>query len=43
MYNPANGNLIGEVDDLNAADVKLAIDAAYNAFQGWKSKTAKVR
>ncbi|XP_067931027.1 glutarate-semialdehyde dehydrogenase-like [Watersipora subatra] len=43
VYNPANGNEIGEVSDMNVEDTKLAIEAAHKAFPEWSRKTGKER
>ncbi len=43
VNNPANGDTIGSVPDMNAADTRKAIDAAESAWPNWRSKTAKER
>ncbi|NVO57402.1 NAD-dependent succinate-semialdehyde dehydrogenase [Rhodobacteraceae bacterium B1Z28] len=43
VYNPANGNLIARVADMNVADTSDAIDAAYAAKKAWAEWTGKER
>jgi succinate-semialdehyde dehydrogenase/glutarate-semialdehyde dehydrogenase len=43
VSNPATGEHIAQVSNLGNKDADLAIQAAENAFQEWKSKTAKER
>lgn len=45
VRNPMNGNIIGNVPDMNVDDTKLAIEAAHTAFKStqWTSLTAKDR
>ncbi len=43
VHNPATGELIAEVSNLEPQDAELAIDCANQAFQTWKSKTGKER
>ena len=43
VHNPATGDLIAEVSNLEPKDAELAIKAAEGAFQEWKSKTGKER
>lgn len=45
VKNPANGQIIGSVPNMNEKDAQLAIDAAKKAFysQEWSSLTAKQR
>lgn len=42
-YNPATGEIIGEVPDCTAVDTNRAIEAASNAFADWSSLTAYQR
>ena len=42
VFNPANGELIGDVPNLGVDDVTKAIDSADKAFQSWSIKPAKV-
>jgi succinate-semialdehyde dehydrogenase/glutarate-semialdehyde dehydrogenase len=42
MTDPANGNELGQVADMNVEDTKLAINAASNALPAWSKTTAKV-
>ena len=42
-YNPASGEVIGEVPDCTASDTIKAIQAASNAFTSWSSLTAYQR
>ena len=41
--NPANGEIIGKVPKLGAAETREAIEAANRAFPAWSKKTAKER
>ena len=41
--NPATGEVLGTVPQLDAADARRAIDAANRAFPAWRAKTAKER
>ena len=41
--NPATGEVLGTVPQLDAADTRKAIDAANRAFPAWRAKTAKER
>ncbi len=41
--NPARGDVIAQVADLSVADVRRAIDAAYEAQKPWAAKTGKER
>ena len=41
--NPATGEVLGTVPQLDAADTRAAIDAASRAFPAWRAKTAKER
>src|SRR5437868_2197041 len=43
VKNPATGEIIAEVADLAEDDVREAIEAAHQAFPGWRNKTAKER
>ena len=43
VKNPANGSVVGNVDNSDVAVVKEAIDAAHLALPIWKNKTAKDR
>uniref|UniRef100_A0A182VXG9 Uncharacterized protein n=1 Tax=Anopheles minimus TaxID=112268 RepID=A0A182VXG9_9DIPT len=45
VQNPANGQVLGAVPDMNREDVQLAIDAAHEAFYepSWQNTTAKER
>jgi len=43
VTNPATGETIAEVADLDAQDTRAAIDAAYEAQPAWRAKTAKER
>ena len=43
VHNPATGERIAEVSNLETADAEHAIEAAEQAFQTWKSKTGKER
>jgi aminomuconate-semialdehyde/2-hydroxymuconate-6-semialdehyde dehydrogenase len=42
-YCPATGRLINLVPDSDASDIELAVNAAAQAFQVWKSVTSKER
>mgnify|MGYP002713000812 CR=1 FL=1 len=37
VTNPSNGQLLGYVPDLGVAETRVAIDAAQDAFDGWRS------
>ncbi|XP_071438653.1 succinate-semialdehyde dehydrogenase, mitochondrial [Hetaerina americana] len=43
VINPADGNVIGNVPNMNEADTHEAIVAASNSFQQWQDTTAKER
>jgi succinate-semialdehyde dehydrogenase/glutarate-semialdehyde dehydrogenase len=43
IYNPANGEVIGHVPNLGAAQARAAIAAANAAWPTWRAKTAKER
>jgi succinate-semialdehyde dehydrogenase / glutarate-semialdehyde dehydrogenase len=43
VHNPATGELIGEVSNLDSTDAERAIEAAEQTFQTWKNKTGKER
>jgi succinate-semialdehyde dehydrogenase/glutarate-semialdehyde dehydrogenase len=43
VHNPANGQLIGTVPKMGAAETRRAIEAANAAWPAWRAKTAKER
>ena len=43
VYNPATGELLAEVADASRADAARAIQAAHEAFAGWRQTTAYER
>src|SRR5262245_51803257 len=43
IRNPANGDLLGTVPHMGAAETRRAIDAAHAAFPAWAKKTAGER
>ncbi|HTX48492.1 MAG TPA: NAD-dependent succinate-semialdehyde dehydrogenase [Caulobacteraceae bacterium] len=43
VHNPATGETIAEVADLDAADARAAIEAADRALPAWRGETAKER
>ena len=43
IKNPANGEAIGEVPAMGAAETRRAIEAAHRAFPAWRAKLAKER
>jgi succinate-semialdehyde dehydrogenase/glutarate-semialdehyde dehydrogenase len=43
VRNPANGELVGQVPAMGAAETRRAIDAAEKAQKGWRKLTAKER
>lgn len=43
VLNPANGEKLADVADLDVSDVSRAVDHAYNAQVSWKAKTGKER
>ncbi|MBK8705241.1 MAG: NAD-dependent succinate-semialdehyde dehydrogenase [Saprospiraceae bacterium] len=43
VNNPASGELLAEVPDMDAADTRTAIAAAHSAFPAWRAATAATR
>src|SRR5687768_11657182 len=43
VTNPANGDVIATLPDMNRAETSRAIDAAYKAQKEWAKKTGKER
>ncbi|NUQ25126.1 MAG: NAD-dependent succinate-semialdehyde dehydrogenase [Saprospiraceae bacterium] len=43
VRNPANGEILAHVPDMDAADARRAIEAAHKAWPAWKSATASER
>src|SRR5699024_1833392 len=43
VHNPANGELLGSVPNMGAAETQRAIQAANSALIAWRSKTAAER
>ena len=43
VTNPADGGVIARVSNLDAADVRAAIEAAVRALPAWRAQTAKAR
>jgi len=43
VKNPATGEVLAEVADLDAADARAAIEAAHRALPAWRGMTAKAR
>jgi succinate-semialdehyde dehydrogenase/glutarate-semialdehyde dehydrogenase len=43
VENPATGERIGQVPDMDAEDTRRAIEAAHAAWPAWRAKTAKER
>lgn len=43
VHNPATGELLGHVPDMNAEDARAAVSAAHDALPAWQSQTAKAR
>ncbi len=43
VYNPADGQQIGTVPNMGAAETRHAIEAAHAAWLSWRAKTAKER
>ena len=43
VTNPANGEVLGSIPDMGAAETRRAIDAANTAWPAWRAKTAKER
>jgi succinate-semialdehyde dehydrogenase/glutarate-semialdehyde dehydrogenase len=43
VANPASGEILAQVADLDEADARRAIEAAARAFPAWRKKTAKER
>jgi len=42
-HNPANGEVLGTVPNMGAAETRRAIEAANAAWPAWRAKTAKER
>src|SRR5579862_36731 len=43
VFNPFDGNIIGQVPECGEAETKRAIHAAHEAWDGWRSLSAKAR
>ena len=43
IINPANGEVLASVANGDAADVDIAINAAWDAFPAWRQTTARER
>ena len=43
VHNPADGQQIGAVPNMGAAETRRAIEAANAAWPAWRAKTAKER
>src|SRR5207237_6317202 len=43
VHNPANGEVLGSVPNMGAAEARRAIEAADRAWPAWRAKTAKER
>jgi succinate-semialdehyde dehydrogenase / glutarate-semialdehyde dehydrogenase len=43
VHNPANGDIVGRVPAMGAAETRRAIEAAHRAQKGWRKLTAKER
>lgn len=43
VNNPATGEIIGSAPDFGRSETKTAIDAAYAAFEGWRTRTPDER
>ncbi|CAL1528525.1 unnamed protein product [Lymnaea stagnalis] len=43
VVNPANGQVLGQVPDMDQSDVKAAVEVAHRTFQTWKNTTPKER
>lgn len=43
VTNPANGNVVSSVPDMNIDDTEIAVKAASEAFKTWQETTAKER
>ena len=43
VTNPANGESIAELPDMDASDTQKAVEAAHRAFPAWRARTAKKR
>ena len=43
VTNPADGSIVGTVPSLSPEEVRMAIEAAHNAWPSWKHLTAKTR
>jgi len=42
MLDPATGTIIGDIPEMDVPDVRMAIQAASEAFGTWKKETGKV-
>lgn len=43
VWNPSNKQLVAEAPEMDQADAKMAVEAAADAQNAWRSKSAKVR
>ena len=43
VLNPADGSKLGQVPECGQAETKRAVDAAYQAWSGWRAMSAKER
>lgn len=43
VFNPFDGSLLGNVSECSEADIKYAIESAYQAWKPWRELTAKAR
>ncbi|MCH4887366.1 NAD-dependent succinate-semialdehyde dehydrogenase [Acidaminobacter sp. JC074] len=43
VYDPSNGNVLGEVPNASESDMEKTIESAYKGFEFWRDKTAEYR
>ncbi|NQW69776.1 MAG: NAD-dependent succinate-semialdehyde dehydrogenase [Betaproteobacteria bacterium] len=43
VLNPASGDVLGTIPNMGTSETRRAIDAAKNAWRGWREKTARER
>ena len=43
IYNPSTGKIVTKMQGAGSEDVKKAIDAAHDAFEGWKKVSPSMR
>lgn len=43
VYDPSNGDILGQVSNASSNDMKQTIDSAVRSFESWKDQTAEFR